>query len=144
MQADKVLIYVEHKKIGCTSVFTQTHYFCINPSLLGRWIGLNLVWLTSGSWEKWNDLGEACLLPHGSPKLDCAESTRKEVKMGIQGENKPVLHPSGWHASQILGSGPVMWNDSFNRQEKIAEKSVLSKLSSVIACHIPLNNCFYF
>lgn len=129
VQGDKVSIYEEHKKIGHTSVFTQT-YYCIKLSLLGGWIrlrtSLSLAWLTSGSWEEWNDLGEKCLLLHGSPKLDYAETTRKRgKKWGFRGKINLSCTSSGQHTSQILGSGSVIWNYSFSRQEKIAEKRVL-------------------
>lgn len=134
VQADEVSIYEKHKKMGCSSEFTQTCYWGIKLSLPGGewgWGWLNLVWLTSGSWEKWNDLGETSLHLHGSPRLGCAENTRKiGKKVGIQGENKSFTS-SGWHTGQIVGSGSVVWH-SFSSQEKIAEKS---EPSSVIPCH---------
>ena len=42
VQADKVSIYEEHEKIGCTSLFTQAYHCGVNPSLLGGWMGLRM------------------------------------------------------------------------------------------------------
>lgn len=49
VQADKVSIYEEHKKIGCSSEFTQTCYWGIKPSSLRGMDKAEDVWILFGS-----------------------------------------------------------------------------------------------